>query len=419
MPRRPEDRGRTPTSDTSGEMARRKKRGNLERRGKSTRVRIMVGGKSHRFTLPTTDRVIVADFAKKKRAELERVHARRLAGHVEPLKFSELLDAFEREDVPTLAPGAQAAYGDTITVLRDYFVADMSDPAVHAIQARDVLAFMAWRRVHRRNGKRALSNRTVAKDRAVLHRIFDKAVRQELRDGNPVARTEAPKSDTFNPVIITSDEFDRLVEKCARRPMLQLYVLVLGEGGLRSDTEALMLRWEDVDLEGGFIAATSGRDGHRTKSGKTRWVPMTPRLKAAMQAHFARYRFAIYKGKRTDWVFHHDRDHHKCRAGERIKSLYHGFKAAAKRAKLSPALRQHDLRHRRVTTWLAAGASPVLVKEAMGHADLRTTMSYTHMAREHLRALVEPAGQAGGQTASESDASASGLTEKQAGAARR
>lgn len=29
------------------------------------------------------------------------------------------------------------------------------------------------------------------------------------------------------------------------------------------------------------------------------------------------------------------------------------------------------------------------VKEAVGHADLRTTMAYTHLAREHLRSLVE------------------------------
>ena len=28
-------------------------------------------------------------------------------------------------------------------------------------------------------------------------------------------------------------------------------------------------------------------------------------------------------------------------------------------------------------------------KEAVGHADIRTTMQYTHLAREHLRSLVE------------------------------
>ena len=58
-------------------------------------------------------------------------------------------------------------------------------------------------------------------------------------------------------------------------------------------------------------------------------------------------------------------------------------------------LHQHDLRHRRVTTWLADGKSAALVREAMGHAGLRTTLGYSHPAKEHLRALVddEPAGE--------------------------
>lgn len=30
----------------------------------------------------------------------------------------------------------------------------------------------------------------------------------------------------------------------------------------------------------------------------------------------------------------------------------------------------------------------MLVQEAVGHADITTTMRYSHLAREHLRALV-------------------------------
>jgi site-specific recombinase XerD len=79
-------------------------------------------------------------------------------------------------------------------------------------------------------------------------------------------------------------------------------------------------------------------------------------------------------------------------SGARIGSLRHGFRNAAIRAKLPDQLHQHDLRHRRVIAWLAEGLDVVLAKEAMGHSDLRTTMGYAHLAKEHLRALVsEPA----------------------------
>lgn len=118
---------------------------------------------------------------------------------------------------------------------------------------------------------------------------------------------------------------------------------------------------------------------------------MTPRLAAAMRDHFASYRLAAYSGERSPWIYHHvtTRRHHK--AGTRIGSLRNAFYNAVRRAKLNVDVHQHDLRHRRVTMWLAREKNPVHVKEAMGHSDLRTTMGYTHLAKHHLRSLVEEA----------------------------
>jgi site-specific recombinase XerD len=115
---------------------------------------------------------------------------------------------------------------------------------------------------------------------------------------------------------------------------------------------------------------------------------MTPRLVAAMRDHFARFRFSGLL-----WVFDHTT---KCRHYKaRIHSLRASFKNAVRRAKLPAAFHAHDLRRRRVTTWLVECANPVHVREAMGHSDLRTTMVYTHLAREHLRSLVQAPAQAG------------------------
>jgi integrase len=119
----------------------------------------------------------------------------------------------------------------------------------------------------------------------------------------------------------------------------------------------------------------------------------TPRIKDALKEHSAQYRFAAYDGQRPEYVFHHTRSRRHYKAGARVHSFRRAVANAAERAKLPAEWRFHDLRHRRATTWLAEGRSPVLVKEALGHADLRTTMSYTHLVKEHLRALVEPAPQ--------------------------
>jgi integrase len=113
---------------------------------------------------------------------------------------------------------------------------------------------------------------------------------------------------------------------------------------------------------------------------------MTPRLVATLREYFARYRFAA----QSPYVFHHSKTKRHHEAGGRIGTLRRAFENAAARAKLSANFVQHDLRHRRVTTWLAEGKSPVLVMKAMGHSRLETTMHYYKYLPEHLRALVEP-----------------------------
>ena len=117
-------------------------------------------------------------------------------------------------------------------------------------------------------------------------------------------------------------------------------------------------------------------------------MPITGRLRQALQDHSAAFRLRTYAGKRSPWVFHHDCRRRRAEAGGRIGSLRRAFDNAVTRARLPEGFTQHDLRHRRITTWLGEGKSAVLVKEAVGHSDLRTTMAYTHLSREHLKALV-------------------------------
>jgi site-specific recombinase XerD len=384
---------------------RRRVPGTIERRGDTHRVRLRIGGKRYVYTVKTTDRRVADEFAIKKDRELRGQAERRTAGLVTGMCLSALLKEYETNVMPALAEGTQAAYKDSLKLLRRYFVepgeeevfkdgdalpAHRQDPAIDTVRAAHVQAYMTWRRTHRLDGETmATHNRTIQKDRAVLHRIFNYADRLEYREGNPVGRVQSPKPDERDPVILTDAQFEKLIEECADRPMLALYVLVLGETGGRCKSEVMWLQWDDVHLDDGFLRIVTGRNGHRTKGGKSRWVPMTPRLVAAFKQHFARYRFAAYDGKGTPWVFHHELSRARHVAGARIRSLHRSFASAARRAELPAGLHQHDLRHRRVTTWLADGADVTKVKEAVGHSDIRTTMRYTHLAKEHLRSLVD------------------------------
>ena len=366
--------------------------GHIQERGSgSWRVTLRTAGQRHQYTVQGT-RKAAENFARKKYGELERRARRRGPGAVPGgVRFSMLLERFEGDELPTLAPGAQRSYGTCLKAFRRFFVEVLADPPLDQISRGNVKEFASWRRTHSgREGRARVGPFTIQKDLRVLHRLFNFALDLDLVELNPAARVKGPKADPRTPVILSGDELDQLLEAAGEdRPMLRLFILLLAETGLRTESEALRLRWEDLDLPGGFLQVRSGRDGHRTKSGRSRWVPLTSRLRQALQEHAAAFRLATYGGKRSPWVFHHTRTRRRHTAGERIQDLRAGFLGAKKRAKLPAELRMHDLRHRRVTTWLAEGKPATLVKEAVGHASLATTMSYTHLAREHLRDLVE------------------------------
>ena len=376
-------------------MARRRKYpGHVAKRGNSYRVTLSVNGRRHRFTVKTTDRERAEAEAEAEYKRLEKEAERRELGLPTAMRVSELLDAYETDKLPRLSANTRKTYQRSIDRFREFFTKELPDPHASKVRPAHVRRFLSWR-----ERKDSVGARTLAKDRATLSGVFTFAAKElEIVDANPVQAVDPPKADTRDPVILSEAEYDALLE-AADDDMLRLYILVLGETGARSGSEALWLRWEDVDLEEGFLWIHSGKE-HRTKSGKGRWTPMTRRLREAMRAHFAKYRFRTYRSKRTEWVFHHRYNRRRAKAGERVGNLRRGFEAARERAAESlekdgttrtrlREVHQHDLRHRRVTKWLAEGADAVKVKEAVGHSDLRTTMGYTHLAREHLRSLVE------------------------------
>ena len=50
--------------------------------------------------------------------------------------------------------------------------------------------------------------------------------------------------------------------------------------------------------------------------------------------------------------------------------------------------RFHDLRHTAASHLMMRGASLADVRAVLGHADIKMTMRYAHLSREHLRSAV-------------------------------
>ena len=376
-------------------MGRRKTYpGSIEKRKGAWRVRLCVGGERHRFTLPGANKSEAEQFARGKEAELRQMVG---FGLPRPMSFSKLLDRWEEEFIPLKASETRKGYRASAQAFRCYFVIAGKDPRAHTVRQGHVSAYLDWRRGRNPDGtkrREPLSPRSLAKCRATLSSLFAWAQEREIVASNPVQGVRPPKGDEREPVILTSEQYERLLTSCGDRDVLRLFVLVLGETGVRCESEALWLRWQDVDFEAGFITVASESKGGRTKSGKARKVPMTQRLRQALRAHFARYRFASYgtPPASTTWLFHRRVTRRKAVAGERIRSLRDAFNRAAKRAELPSEFRQHDLRHTRATTWLAAGHAIQKVQQALGHSSVLVTQRYMHLVPEDLLSLVESDG---------------------------
>ena len=360
--------------------------GNLLRRGTAYRWRVCVGGERITETFHTNTRTDAAKRARERYRELEARHERRAEGLATDMTVGGLFDLYETDKLPRKAPGTQRTYRESLKPFRDYFVEHCKDPAVDKVRKAHVEGYLAWRAVNRVGGG-VVGNRMLSKERAVLHAIFAFAGKLELCAGNPVKESDNPKWDRREPVILDDAQYEKLLTACEGHPMLWLHVLTLAESGLRCGSECLWLRWGDI--EDGFLYIVTGRDGHRTKAGKSRLVPMTPRLRDAMVDHKAAYWLARYDGERSPWVFHHLIDKRTAKAGTRINSLRQSFDNAKERAELPVEFVRHDLRHRRVTTWLAKGKDLVKVQRAMGHSNVKITMGYLHLVPNDLRDLVE------------------------------
>jgi integrase len=161
------------------------------------------------------------------------------------------------------------------------------------------------------------------------------------------------------------EEITRLLAACgeSRNKLLLAIVTVDLHTGLRKG-ELLGLTWEQVDFARGCIVL-----GRRTKSGKGRDVPINQAVYGAL----APLRSNAGGQDATGRVW------------GTIQKIDTAYNAALLRAKiLDVDVNFHTLRHTFASHYVMRGGSLVKLQAILGHASIRTTQVYAHLAPDHL-----------------------------------
>jgi integrase len=143
--------------------------------------------------------------------------------------------------------------------------------------------------------------------------------------------------------------------------------------GWRSRSEVLPLRWQQVDLVGGFVRLEPGM----TKNTEGRAFPLIPELRALLERRqVITRRCERAQGRIIVHVFH--------RYGRPIKSLRRAWVTACRKAGL-PGLLPHDLRRSAVRNLERAGISRSVAMKLTGHKTEAIYRRYAIVAESDLR----------------------------------
>lgn len=158
---------------------------------------------------------------------------------------------------------------------------------------------------------------------------------------------------------MTPDEEQRILDNLTPRylPIFRFAVL----SGFRLE-EAVNLRWTDIDWRGETIKVIG-------KGGKPALIPLSSALRKLL------WRLP----RSTGPVF-----------GVTYSGVKSAWRRCRKKSKVTD-LRFHDLRHTFATRLRRSGADLAIVKEALRHEDIATTMRYAHVTMEDLRRAMDRA----------------------------
>ncbi len=300
---------------------------------------------------------------------------------IEGVSLSSAIDRFLMERETTRRP--KTVRSDEIA-LRTFCKDVPAGANIRHIEARHIRAFMDK---HKAKGTSSATRHSYF---TRIRFFFGWAVKEGYVKHNPTNGIEKPRLLRKAKATLTREQYEKLRRTITDEAAANISTLKDGElvwlvdvvdiavqTGMRLG-EICAMRWSWIDLSKGEITVRRSSD-FQPKSGHERVIPITPHVRSILSSH------AKGGGTQPDeFVFQSRRG--RVRDADHLAPEYvsRRFRHLRIKAGLPSSIRFHSLRHT-FCTWLIQSGTPVpVVQRLAGHADIKTTMDYIHVANRDL-----------------------------------
>ncbi len=205
---------------------------------------------------------------------------------------------------------------------------------------------------------------TVAREMAVISKIFSLALNNDYVDYNPCQRVEKPKFHNVGRRKLKNGDDEKFFAAFESKWAFDICQVIINTGLRQCDATGLL--WSQIDLEEEEIRLIQGKTGREVD------IPMNETVKKVLQRRLA---------KRTcELVFPSPK------SGGRGFSVKTAIKGAVKRSKVS-RITVHDLRRTAASRLLDAGVDHITIAAILGHTDLRMILRYAQSSKAKRKAV--------------------------------
>jgi len=224
---------------------------------------------------------------------------------------------------------------------------------------------------------------TFNRRRALIMSFYNWCMEKGLVPENPMRRIKKRREAEKEPRFFTTSQLKNILEVCESATYATCFY-ILANTGMRI-SEALGLRWCDVDLSGGWIrigrifCRATMQIEERTKGGHSRIIGLNGALREVLLRERQRGHslgsqdliVAMPNGQSPG----HPRVRNVFESNVRKSGLgHHGL---------------HDLRHSFASAFMMSGGSLWDLKTILGHSTIDLTERYSHFSPSHLRQQAE------------------------------